>query len=49
MRRIPFDLELYRDQMRALIADKPGEAIFWEALDFAIEAHADQWRRSGDA
>ncbi|KJR98599.1 MAG: GTP pyrophosphokinase [Desulfobulbaceae bacterium BRH_c16a] len=49
MRRIPFDLELYRDQIRALIADKPGEDIFWEALDFAIEAHADQWRRSGDA
>lgn len=49
MLRIPFDLELYRDQVRALIADKPGEAIFWEALDFAIEAHADQWRRSGDA
>ena len=49
MRRIPFDLELYRDQIRALIADKPGEEIFWEALDFAVEAHADQWRRSGDA
>ena len=49
MLRIPFDLELYRDQVRVLIADKPGEAIFWEALDFAIEAHAEQWRRSGDA
>lgn len=49
MRRIPFDLVLYRDQIRALIADKPGEEIFWEALDFAVEAHADQWRRSGDA
>lgn len=49
MLRIPFDLELYRDQVRALIADKLGETIFWEALDFAIEAHADQWRRSGDA
>ncbi len=49
MRRIPFDLELYRNQMRALIAEKPGEEIFWEALDFAVEAHADQWRRSGDA
>lgn len=49
MRRIPFDLEIYRDQMRALIADKPGEEIFWQALDFAAEAHGDQWRRSGDA
>ncbi len=35
--------------MRALIAEKPGEDIFWQALDFAVEAHADQWRRSGDA
>jgi GTP diphosphokinase / guanosine-3',5'-bis(diphosphate) 3'-diphosphatase len=49
MLRIPFDLELYRDQVRVLIAGKPGEAIFWEALDFAIDAHAEQWRRSGDA
>lgn len=49
MRRIPFDLELYRNQMQSLIADEPGEDIFWEALDFAIEAHDDQWRRSGDA
>ncbi len=49
MRRISFDLEIYRDQMRALIAEKPGEDIFWQALDFAVEAHADQWRRSGDA
>jgi len=49
MRLIPFDLELYRNQMRGLIAEKPGEEIFWEALDFAIEAHGDQWRRSGDA
>lgn len=49
MRRIPFDLEPYRDQMRALIGDRPGEEIFWQALDFAVEAHADQWRRSGDA
>jgi GTP diphosphokinase / guanosine-3',5'-bis(diphosphate) 3'-diphosphatase len=49
MRRISFDLEIYRDQMRALIAEKPGENIFWQALDFAVEAHADQWRRSGDA
>ncbi|MBU1567860.1 MAG: HD domain-containing protein [Proteobacteria bacterium] len=49
MRRISFDLEIYRDQMRALITEKPGEDTFWQALDFAIEAHADQWRRSGDA
>ncbi len=49
MRRISFDLELYRNQMHALIADKPGVETFWEALDFSIDAHDDQWRRSGDA
>jgi GTP pyrophosphokinase len=49
MRRISFDLEMYREQMRMLIGEKSGEDIFWQALDFAIEAHADQWRRSGDA
>lgn len=49
MRRISFDLELYRNQMQALIADKPGVETFWEALDFSIDAHDDQWRRSGDA
>ncbi len=49
MRRISFDLELYRNQMHALIGDKPGVETFWEALDFSIDAHDDQWRRSGDA
>jgi len=49
MRRIPFDLELYRNQMQNLIGDKPGVETFWEALNFSIEAHDDQWRRSGDA
>jgi len=49
MRRISFDLELYRNQMLALIGDEPGTETFWEALDFSVDAHADQWRRSGDA
>ena len=49
MRRIPFDLELYRHQMKALLADTPGDETFWQALDFATEAHDDQWRKSGDA
>ena len=49
MRQVSFDLELYRNQMKSLIGDSPGEAIFWEALDFATEAHFDQWRCSGDA
>jgi GTP pyrophosphokinase len=49
MRHISFDLELYRNQMLALIGDEPGTETFWEALDFSVDAHADQWRRSGDA
>ncbi len=49
MRRISFDLELYRNQMQVFIADIPGAETFWEALDFSVEAHADQWRKSGDA
>ena len=49
MKHIPFDLELYRQQMRKYIGGKPDEHIFWDALDFAVEAHDDQWRRSGDA
>ncbi len=49
MTRIPFDLELYRNQMRSYISGRPYEQVFWDALDFATEAHDDQWRRSGDA
>ncbi len=49
MQKIPFDLEIYRSQMEVYVAGKEGEDIFWNALDFAAEAHADQWRRSGDA
>lgn len=49
MTRIPFDLELYRNQMRSYIRGRPHEQVFWDALDFAIDAHQDQWRRSGDA
>ncbi|WP_136810527.1 HD domain-containing protein [Desulfosediminicola flagellatus] len=49
MRRIPFAIDDYRQQMRALLGDSPGQSVFWDALDFAIEAHIDQWRKSGDA
>ena len=49
MHYIPFDLELYRDQMIALLEGTPDQEVFWKALDFAVEAHENQWRRSGDA
>ncbi len=49
MQYIPFDLELYRTQIRQLLDSGPKAHIFWDALDFATEAHDDQWRRSGEA
>ncbi len=35
--------------MRTFISGRPFEQVFWDALEFASEAHFDQWRRSGDA
>lgn len=35
--------------MRKIIGGKASEAVFWDALSFASEAHFNQWRRSGDA
>jgi len=49
MQRIPFDLEIFRSQMHNYIGGLPNEEVFWRALDFATEAHYEQWRRSGDA
>ncbi len=49
MQYIPFDLELYRSQMRQLLGEAPKDHVFWDALDFATDAHDDQWRRSGEA
>ncbi|MBU1138986.1 MAG: HD domain-containing protein, partial [Proteobacteria bacterium] len=49
MQYIPFDLELYRSQMMPLLGSAPKVQVFWDALDFATEAHNDQWRRSGEA
>ncbi len=44
-----FNIEEYRQSMVGLIGERPGGEVFWDALDFAVEAHGDQWRRSGDA
>jgi GTP pyrophosphokinase len=43
-----FDVDAYRAVMEALIGTGPETAVFWRALDFALEAHDEQWRRSGD-
>ncbi|MDW7774566.1 MAG: HD domain-containing protein [Desulfobulbaceae bacterium] len=34
--------------MEKFIGTGPETEVFWNALDFALEAHGDQWRRSGD-
>ncbi|MEA2114588.1 MAG: HD domain-containing protein [Thermodesulfobacteriota bacterium] len=44
-----FNLEKYRRQMKSIIGDGPETRVFWDALNFASEAHEDQWRRSGDS
>ncbi len=43
-----YDIEKYREVMRGFIGEGPETQVFWKALDFAIEAHGQQWRRSGD-
>ncbi len=48
MQYVKFDLEAYRRIMLAFIGDGAETQVFWKALDFADEAHGDQWRRSGD-
>ncbi|WP_228130007.1 RelA/SpoT family protein [Desulfocapsa sulfexigens] len=35
--------------MRQLLGSGPKAHVFWDALDFATDAHDDQWRRSGEA
>ncbi len=48
MQFVKYDLEAYRQAMRSFIGDGPETKVFWDALDFAYEAHGNQWRRSGD-
>jgi GTP pyrophosphokinase len=49
MQYVKFDIETYRQNMLSLLGKRPENQVFWNALDFAIAAHGDQWRRSGDA
>ena len=48
MQYVKFDIDGYRQTMRGFIGDGPETGVFWDALDFAFEAHGSQWRRSGD-
>jgi len=43
-----FDLDRYRQVMAGYIGEENESRVFWNALDFAVRAHRDQWRRSGD-
>ncbi len=43
-----FDIAAYRKIMKGFIGSGPETKVFWDSLDFALEAHGDQWRRSGD-
>jgi len=43
-----FNLEEYHQVMAGFIGEEPDTYVFWDALDFAFDAHGSQWRRSGD-
>ena len=49
MRHKGFNITEYRQLMVDFIGEGQESQVFWDALDFAAEAHDDQWRRSGDA
>jgi GTP pyrophosphokinase len=43
-----FDKDAYCRTMEKFIGKTAETEVFWQAFDFAFEAHQDQWRRSGD-
>ena len=44
-----FDIAAYKKAMARVLGDPAGEArVFFDALDFAMQAHEGQWRKSGD-
>jgi GTP pyrophosphokinase len=50
MAKKEFDIAGYKDLMVKHLGDPGGSAkVFFEALDFAVKAHAGQWRKSGDS
>ena len=48
MQYAKFNIDGYRKIMHGYLGDDEASQVFWKALDFALEAHGDQWRRSGD-
>jgi len=50
MTKKEFDIIGYKLLMANLLGDPDGKnKVFFEALDFAVQAHAGQWRKSGDS
>jgi len=50
MTKKEFDIAGYKKEMARFLDDPDGkDRVFFEALDFAAQAHAGQWRKSGDA
>ncbi|MBW2485769.1 MAG: bifunctional (p)ppGpp synthetase/guanosine-3',5'-bis(diphosphate) 3'-pyrophosphohydrolase [Deltaproteobacteria bacterium] len=50
MAKKEFDIAGYKKLMAKYLGGQGGRArVFFEALDFAEQAHAGQWRKSGDA
>jgi len=50
MAKKEFDIPGYKELMAKFLGDPKGNArVFFEALDFAVEAHRGQWRKSGDS
>jgi len=43
-----FDIPAYKEVMKGFIGTGKETTVFWKALDFALDAHCNQWRRSGD-
>jgi hypothetical protein len=50
MTKKEFDIIGYKLLMANLLGDPDGKnKVFFEALDFAVQAHAGQWRKSAMA
>ncbi|HSG67125.1 MAG TPA: HD domain-containing protein, partial [Bacteroidales bacterium] len=49
MTKKEFNIAGYKEVMANFLGDPEGkDKVFFEALDFAVQAHAGQWRKSGD-
>ena len=50
MTKKEFNIASYKEVMANFLGDPEGkDKVFFEALDFAVQAHTGQWRKSGDS